>query len=465
MSVAPRGRVEVSSLSGSNARAREARAGRRRSGGSAEALRAAAALRRVRVGLLGLGQVGQAVVRAVAASEPVVRARGLSFEITGALVRDSSRRRDCPGVPHITADAEEFLRGRYDLVIEALGGIEPARTLITRLLSRGVPVVTANKNVLAAHGDALAALASRHRAALRFEAAVVAGVPFLGALERRPLVSSFRRLAAILNGTSNFILTAIACEGISFDAALHRAQALGFCEPDPSFDIDGRDALDKLLVLLRLMNVPVARDAIEVRSICSVERDDAETARALGGCLKPVACAEHCGDGIAAFVGPAFVPSGHPLAAVGGSLNGFCLDGAYVDRLFYSGPGAGPAVTAATLLDDAIEVVRGVTHSAGSGSMVRSVAPSTGWFVRMKFDHGSDVERSQVSAVLGQSGIRVVRLYGGDAPGARTAGFLTGCCAGTDLETALRGLRGHAASRPQAWEMFRIVPGGEDWDA
>ncbi|MBI4477778.1 MAG: homoserine dehydrogenase [Acidobacteria bacterium] len=422
----------------------------------------AAQLRTVRIGMLGLGNVGQAVVRACAAAAPILKTRGLQFKIDGALVRDPARPRRCPLVRHVTNDPELFLRGRYDLVVEVLGGVEPARTLIARFLDRGTPVVTANKTVLAASGDALFSLAAQRNTSLRYEASAVAGVPFLGTLERRPLVSCFHALSAILNGTSNSILSLVESEGCSFDEALRRAQDLGYCEPDPSFDIDGQDAADKLIVVLRLLGVSADRNGLEVRTIRGVSREDIMAAHALDGTLKPVVSAALRDGELAAFVGPAFVRRQHRLAQVSGPLNGFCLDGAYVDGLFYSGPGAGPDVTAATILDDAIEVTAAVAPPVvpRAATAVRCIAPLTPWFLRVGSD-GAATDK-QIAAVLREGGIQVERLSRNDAsdpsdsaqgrPGELT--LIASSASGTSLEEALSKLDAQAR---RSCHIFRVL--------
>lgn len=349
--------------------------------------------RTIRVGLLGLGNVGQAVARNIEATASILRERGFALRVDAALVRHADRPRQCPRVPRITSNPEAFLRGRYDVVIEALGGTEPARTLVARLLGRGVAVVSANKALLAEHGDSLQRIARRRHAAFRYEAAAIAGVPFIGTFTRRPLVASLSRLTGIVNGTSNYVLTSIdRGDATSVAEALHRAQALGYAEPDASFDVSGRDALDKLILLLReCAGVVVNRRAIDVTGIEAITANDLDAAHRHGGTIKPLVHAE-ISDTVDAWVGPAFVPAGHPLATVDGALNGIRLASRYVPDLFFSGPGAGPDVTAATLLDDAVEIaadtatLRGALNSGATSdwrpATLPIVAAPSRWFVR-----------------------------------------------------------------------------------
>jgi homoserine dehydrogenase len=314
----------------------------------------------VTIGLLGLGNVGTAVVRATERAADVLETRGLRVKVDAALVRTPSRLRpDAAHVRLVTASATAFLTQHYDAVVEVLGGIEPAASLVSQLLESGTPVITANKSLLAARGRALTALAKTRNTHLLFEASVVAGVPFLDAIAKRPLAGAIDRVEAILNGTSNFILSLMETEGVSLNEALTRAQALGYAEPDPQNDVSGRDAAEKLCVLLRHLGIAdVAPDCIETIPLTSARPVDVERARAAGGALKPIARATRRPDGsIAAFVGPQVLAGDHPLARVNGALNGVLLESRFAGPLFYSGPGAGPDVTAATILDDLATLV------------------------------------------------------------------------------------------------------------
>ncbi len=308
----------------------------------------------VRVGLLGLGNVGAGVVRSLRKADSILRARGLRMHIDAALVRDCRRARpEAACVPLVTDSVPAFFSRPYHVVIEVLGGIQPAAGLVERFLDTGTPVVTANKSLLAAHGARLASRARAHGTHLLFEASVVAGVPFLETLGRRPLAGAIERVEAILNGTSNYILTAMTEEAVSFDEALARAKTLGYSEPQPASDISGCDAAEKLCVLLRHLDVAdlQPRDVRRV-PITVVTQDDIARARRHGGTIKPIVRARCSPDGVETFVGPAFVRDDHPLARVHGALNGVLLHSRYAGPLFYSGPGAGPDVTAATILDD-----------------------------------------------------------------------------------------------------------------
>ena len=229
----------------------------------------------------------------------------MRFHVEQALVRDVAKPRRCPKPGRITSNPSAFLRGNYDVVIEALDAVEPARTLVARLLGRGTSVVTANKALVAEHWAHLESIAAARGAAFRYEATALSAVPFLGTLADRPLVASVDRVLAIVNGTSNYLLTSLAEPGTSFDQALSRAQELGYAEPDPSRDLDGLDAADKLLLLTSLFGWGrLSREALDVGGIRRVTADDLAAARSIGGTIKAVVSAERDATGVRAFVGP-----------------------------------------------------------------------------------------------------------------------------------------------------------------
>ena len=373
----------------------------------------AAAVRTIRIGILGLGKVGQAVARLAADREAIAHA-GLRFHMEGALVRDLAKSRNSPSSSRLTADAAAFFRGTYDVVIEALDTVEPARTLVGELLRRGTSVVTANKALVAGHGSHLEAIAAESGAAFRYEATALAAVPFLGTLAARPLVASVDRVLAVVNGTSNFLLTSLSESGGSFDTALVRAQELGYAEPDPSRDLDGHDSADKLLLLTSLFGWGrLSKESLEVTGIRRVTADDLAAARSIGGTIKAVVSAARDAGGVRAFVGPAFLPGTEPLASLGGALNGIRLDGRHVSNLFFSGPGAGPDVTAATLLDDVVQAAsferRILERPRKNAQTVLSSSPATPWLLRVTCP-GVLPGAAAIASLVANAGLPVERV-------------------------------------------------------
>ena len=318
--------------------------------------------------------------------------RGWRFRIAGALVRDVAReRRSAVAGRRHRRYVEPFFAAATTSSIEALGAVEPARTLVARLLGQGVPVVTANKALVALHGRGLAALASLNGTSLRYEASALAGVPFLGALCCAAAGLRSRPLRRHRQWHVEFHPVEDRGGGLHAGTrARQRRRNSDLTEPDPGRDLDGRDAADKLVLLASLFGwgrLPAS--AIERRGIRGVTSHDLAAARSLGATIKPVACAWRNGASVAAFVGPALVPARHPLAALHGTLSGIQLSGRFVSDLFFSGPGAGPEVTAATLLDDAIESVSSVPIGRTRATRVTDppalVPAVTDWFIRADF--------------------------------------------------------------------------------
>jgi homoserine dehydrogenase len=403
-------------------------------------------LKTIRIGVLGLGQVGQAVAR-LAADRTATAHAGIRFHVEQALVRDVDKPRRCPAPARVTANVPAFLRGNYDVVVEALDAVEPARTIVARLLSRGTPVVSANKALVAEHRDHLASIAAERGAAFRYEATALSAVPFIGTLAARPLVASVDRVLAIVNGTSNFILSSLA-DGATFDRALTSAQERGYAEPDPSRDLDGLDAADKLTLLTALFGWGrLTRDALDVSGIRRVTAQDLAAARSIGGTIKAVVSAERDASGVRAFVGPVFLPSTEPLASLSGALNGIRLDGRHVSNLFFSGPGAGPDVTAATLLDDAIEAAAAgrkaeAPKNVPSRHAVRPVfpaAPATPWFLRVTCP-GVLPSAAAVANLVSAAGLPVERVA--DHASGDTRWVFIGPHSRRDIDAAMAKLAG-----------------------
>ena len=407
-----------------------------------------AALRRgqdeIAIALLGLGHVGSAVAR-IALEPP----SGLPYpiRIARALVRDLHRPRPTGDRVSLAADGDAVLAEAPDVVVEVLGGLEPARTLVLRALERGIPVVTANKSLLAMHGDELFAVAADSHTPLRYEAAVLAGVPFLGTFARRPLAASLSRLSGVVNGTTNFILTEMGA-GRAYPAALAEAQRRGFAEPDPSSDVLGIDAAQKLAVLLRhFAHASVSPHAIETTGIDTLRAEDLQQAAALGGAIKPVVSAAWTAAGLTAFAGPAFMSASHPLARIEGVQNAIVLAGAPGGDLLFAGPGAGPIPTAATILDDVFEAAQprveapvDEPHARTRTGPRSASAPETGWFIRLAgaaLPPGPDV-----ADLLGAHGVWLRRVSDDDRRDARATRWLvTYPCSRGRADAALKALR------------------------
>lgn len=372
----------------------------------------------VRVGVLGFGGVGQAVARVASTAAGRLADAGLRIQCEGALVRDARKPRSAPDIP-LWTDPDAFPFTRCDVIVEVLGGIEPARSLVERALRLGIPVVTANKSLIAAHGPALQAIATAHGTAIYFEAAVMAGVPCVNTLARRPLASGAGGFAGILNGTSHYILSRLA-RGESFEAALAEAVARGYAEPSSDADVSGRDAAEKLTILLHLSgHAEVTVRDLPVRSLAGLAPWHADLARRLSGALKPVAFARAGGPRPGAWVGPAFVPSTHPFAALDDVANALRV-GSGREAVTFTGPGAGREITAASILDDVVEVVSGqpLTRRRPEGPPAAAVLrrpPDGAWFIAIDGGGSSAGELAEFLAARQVPAVSIVSEQDGAA--------------------------------------------------
>lgn len=405
----------------------------------------------IRVALLGLGQVGSAV--ADLARQP---GNASPIHVVSALVRDVPRPRAVPtDAIEVTADPSRVMSARPDVVVEVLGGLEPARTLVLDALSRGIPVVTANKSLLAVHGDELAAAAARTGTALHYEASVIAGVPFLGMFARRPRASTATGLSGVVNGTSNFILSRIAADRVPFSDALAGAQRAGYAEPDPSKDISGADAAEKLCVLIRHFASRSVRPAsVETRGIAGIEGHDLERAAAFGGTIRPIVAADWADESLKAYAGPAFVPADHCLARVDGVRNAIAVQTRWSGDLFFSGPGAGPVATAATVLDDVAEACLPGTVQPPRPAQPSACLPlETGWFIRLTSRHVRHAQ--EYPERLARLGIRLRRTSElRDGETGRQQWLLASACGRDHLDAALELLA--AGSSMACWAIRAI---------
>jgi homoserine dehydrogenase len=315
----------------------------------------------VRIGLLGVGTVGNAVARALLERKDVLsRAAGTSLVLQRAAVRDLGRARPLPRELLTSDPASVVEAADVDIVVEVLGGEEPARTLIARALDRGLPVVTANKRVVARHGPKLFALAASRGVELRYEAAVGGGIPLIAPLTDDLAANRVVELRAIINGTCNYILTQMAT-GATLADALAQAQKLGYAEADPSDDVDAIDAADKLCILVRLaFGVPCSPADIFREGIRALDPRDLAFGRELGYGLKLLALARRGPDGVEARVHPTFLPGDHPLARVDGAQNAVQFQGDLCGPVMFSGQGAGGDATASAVLADVVHIARRV---------------------------------------------------------------------------------------------------------
>jgi homoserine dehydrogenase len=317
----------------------------------------------LRVALLGCGAVGSQVFRLLGEQAGDLAARvGAPLQVAGVAVRDPAGRARAAGVPDdlITTDAMGLVtRPDVDIVVEMIGGIEPARSLLLAAMQTGKSVVTANKALLGADGAVMHAAAREHGADLFYEAAVAGAIPLLRPLRESLAGDAVRRVLGIVNGTTNYILDKMDSSGAEFGEALKEAQALGYAEADPTADVAGFDAAAKAAILASLaFHTRVTADDVYRQGITAVTAADIASARALGCVVKLLAICERCDGGISARVHPAMIPREHPLASVRGAYNAVFVEAESAGRLMFYGAGAGGGPTASAVLGDLVVVAR-----------------------------------------------------------------------------------------------------------
>jgi len=375
----------------------------------------------IRVGLLGCGNVGGSLVELLADRGDAIEARtGLRFELGPVAVRSL----DKPRVPqldasHLTTEPADVVTDPdVDVVVELMGGVEPARALVAKALAAGKPVITANKALLAAVGAELFAVADSAGVDLLFEAAVAGGIPFIRPLRESLAGEHISRVMGILNGTTNYILTKMTEDGAAYADALAEAQALGYAEPDPTADVEGLDAAAKAAIIGSIAyGSQIVLDDVAVEGITGITRDDIAQATKLGYVVKLLAIVETFGvDGVSARVHPTLVPEHHPLAAVRESFNAVFVQGAAVGDLMFYGRGAGGGPTASAMLGDLIDasnnLIKGTHASITTGEPLPFVPIDQ---LRCEYYLNLDLEDrpgalASVAGIFGQRGVSIRAL-------------------------------------------------------
>jgi homoserine dehydrogenase len=320
---------------------------------------APAGARPLRVAIAGFGVVGRSVAKILTERADLRD----SLRLTHVFNRQVSRKRVdwVPGTVAWTENIDDVLAGEADVLVEVAGGVADAHAWVSAALRRGIPVVTANKLLMARHGRELAGIAAAHGAELRFEAAVAGGIPVIDAIERGIAGDRLARVSGILNGTCNFILSRLGATRGSFDEALNHARELGLAEADPSSDLEGIDAAAKLVVLAGVaFHLELGIEAVRRESIAEITPVDFDYAARLGCTIRQVAAAERRGESdIDACVGPALVGFESPLSRVEGAGNMVLVSGAYGGDVTLSGRGAGGDATAVAVVSDLLSLARG----------------------------------------------------------------------------------------------------------
>ena len=415
-------------------------------------------MKRLRIGLLGCGNVGAALVTLLDEQRATVSARtGIELQIARIAVRSTARDRGLSVDRSVfVADAASVVSDpEIDIVVEVVGGIEPARTLVREAVAAGKPVVTANKELLANHGAELFAAADEAGVDLLFEAAVAGAIPLIRPLRESLVAEPVQRIMGIVNGTTNYILTQMAEHNSSYAEALSEAQSLGYAERDPTADVEGFDAGAKAAIIATVAfgAVVVAGDVYH-EGISRISLHDIETARRLGYAVKAVAVAERTANEdnerpeVAVRVHPAMVPLEHPLAGVRDSFNAVFVQGGAVGELMFYGRGAGGRPTASAVLGDLVDAA--INHTSGGRGRIGRLVPArirsiddlrSAYYIGVEVADRPGVLAS-VAAVFGRHGVSIRSMeqhgLGDDA----SLVFITHECRERDLQSTLRELKG-----------------------
>ncbi|MGY1811968.1 homoserine dehydrogenase [Blastococcus sp. SYSU D00820] len=419
--------------------------------------------RPLKVALLGCGTVGSAVLRLLAEQRADLAARiGREVEVAGVAVRRPDRHPEVPA-ELLTTDASALVtREDVDLVVEVIGGIEPARSLLLAAFAAGKSVVSANKALLAEDGVALHAAAADAGVDLYYEASVAGAIPLLRPLRESLAGDQLRRVVGIVNGTTNYILSRMAETGAGFTEALAEATELGYAEADPTADVDGFDAAAKAAILASLaFHTPVTAADVYREGIAAVTATDVARAAEIGCTVKLLAICERVagnGDGaadsVAVRVHPAMIPTSHPLAAVGGAFNAVFVEAEAAGQLMFYGQGAGGEPTASAVLGDLVAVARnrlagaagpGVTGYAGLPARPIAETP-TRYHVSLDVADRPGV-LAQVAQEFAQHGVSIATVRQDGSGDAATLVIVTHSAPDAALSATVAGLREMPAVR------------------
>ena len=425
----------------------------------------------IRIGLLGCGNVGGALIALIERNGDEIATRtGVRLEITRVAVRSLSKDRQVAVDPELlTTDGLEVVAGSdVDLVVELIGGIEPAREFITAALEAGKPVVTGNKELLANVGAELAAIAEVHGVDLLFEAAVAGGIPLVRPLRESLVGEQISRVMGIVNGTTNFILSQMTEHGTGYAEALAEAQSLGFAERDPTADVEGFDAAAKAAIIASIaFGARVVAGDVYREGISDISGADISFADRMGYRIKLLAICESFDDGsVAVRVHPAMVPSAHPLAAVSGSFNAVFVEGDAVGDLMFYGRGAGGSPSASAVLGDVIDAAvnlrKGSHASLGTFTRrrIRSIDEvSSAFYVNLVVADEPGV-LAAVAGAFGRHGVSIRSMEQSDlGDGARIV-FITHEAGESAVRSTLRELNDLPAVR-RVNSVLRVIEGSD----
>ena len=321
----------------------------------------------INVGLLGMGTVGTGVVKILTTNaHDILQKVGVPVNIKKIMVRQPDKLRNVDTNAELTTNIDDIINDKdIDIVVELMGGTEPAKEYILRALRAGKHVVTANKDVVAKFGQEILEVAEEYNADFLFEASVAGGIPIIRPLKQCLAANKISEIMGIINGTTNYMLTKMTNEGLDFDAVLAEAQAKGYAEADPTADVGGLDAARKIAIIASIaFGSRVSIDDVYVEGITNISKEDIGYAKELGYVIKLLAIAKDDERGIDVRVHPAFIPSGHPLASVNDVFNAIYIKGDAVGETMFYGRGAGEMPTASAVVADIIDVARNIKYNS-----------------------------------------------------------------------------------------------------
>lgn len=376
--------------------------------------------RSIGIGLMGLGVIGTGVAKVLIGKTGTLdRQAGCPVVLKTVLEKDPGKHGSMMGIEphHFTAQFTDIVNNpEIDIVIELIGGEHPALEFISQCLSNGKHVVTANKEVMAKHGRMLLTLAQEHQVNLHYEASVGGGIPLIAPFQRDLLVNDILAIYGILNGTTNYILTQMAQDGLDFSVALKQAQELGYAEANPANDIEGLDPTYKLAILISLaFGTEISLDNIYNEGISRLQARDFRYAQELGYAIKLLAITKRAGDSIEARVHPVFIPDDSLLAKVNGVYNAVLVEGDLIGKVIFYGEGAGPSATSSAIVADVLNIAQDINRGTNNVSKLPfrqecSVKPmadiETRYYLRMNVVDQTGV-LAQISKVLGDNLISI----------------------------------------------------------
>lgn len=376
----------------------------------------------INLALLGMGTVGTGVYKVMQRQKgEMMQKLNTHLHIRSILVRSIEKHKDKVEDPQIlTTSYEEILEDpEIDIVVELMGGMEPAYTYIKSALEAGKSVVTANKDLIADRGGELLQIAEENHVELRFEAAVAGGIPIISPLKSSLAANEIRRIMGIVNGTTNYILTKMTNEGMDYEDALAEATQLGYAEADPTADVEGHDAGRKIAILATIaFHSRVTFRDVYTEGITRITAKDISYAKTLGWVVKLIALANNTPEGIEVKVHPMLIPEDHPLAAVNGSYNAVYVDGDAVEDVMFYGKGAGEMPTASAVMGDVFSVARRIAeHTLGStrDNVYRNIPikkienTRSCYFIRMEVEDKPGV-LATIASIFGNNSVSIEQV-------------------------------------------------------